>query len=153
MAGIAKIRAFAVASACAALLAACTPQVAKHGYTPPDDDLLQIVPGVDSRASVEDLIGVPTTSGVLNDSGFYYVESLVQAVGPFRPKVVDREVVAIRFDEAGVVTGIERYGLQDGRIVPLVRRVTVSGDGDISFIRKLFGNIGGISAEQFLGDN
>lgn len=141
-----------LAAVCTLALAACEPQFRKHGYTPPDDELLQIVPGVDTRGSVEDLVGVPTTSGVLNESGFYYVESRIEAIGPFKPTVTDREVVAITFDEAGVVTGIERYGLQDGRIVPLVRRVTVSGDGDISFIRKLFGNIGGLSAGQLLGD-
>ncbi|MDP4991044.1 MAG: outer membrane protein assembly factor BamE, partial [Marivita lacus] len=65
------------------------------------------------------------------------------------PAVVDREILAITFDSNGVVENIERYGLQDGQVVPLARRITRSGDGDISFIRKLFGNIGGFNAADF----
>lgn len=127
-------------------LAGCTERVRTHGYVPSEDELQQIVPGVDTRGTVEDLIGVPSTSGALSDSGFYYIESDVRHYAWQRPEVVDREVLAITFDNAGVVENIERFGLQDGQVVPIARRITRSGDGDISFIRKLFGNIGGINA-------
>lgn len=130
-------------------LAGCTAQYRSHGYVPSEDELQQIVPGVDTRGTVEDLIGVPSTSGTLNESGFYYIESDVRHFAWQRPEVVDREVLAITFNSSGVVENIERYGLQDGQVVPLTRRITRSGDGDISFIRKLFGNIGGINAADF----
>ena len=133
-----------------AALTACTAQFRTHGYVPSEDELQQIVPGVDTRGTVEDLVGVPSTSGTLNDSGFYYIESEIRHFAWQRPEVVDREVLAITFDQAGVVENIERYGLQDGQVVPLARRITRSGDGDISFIRKLFGNIGGINAADLL---
>ncbi|MFP7570492.1 outer membrane protein assembly factor BamE [Marivita sp. S2033] len=131
-------------------LAGCTAQLRSHGYVPSESDLQQIVPGVDTRATVEDVIGVPSTSGTLDESGFYYIESDIRHFAWQRPEVVDREVLAITFDTAGVVENIERYGLQDGQVVPLTRRITRSGDGDIGFIRKLFGNIGGINAADFL---
>lgn len=127
-------------------LSACTAQYRTHGYVPSEDELQQIVPGVDTRGTVEDLVGVPSTSGTLTESGFYYIESQVRHFAWQRPEVVDREVLAITFDQAGVVENIETYGLQDGQVVPLARRITRSGDGDINFIRKLFGNIGGINA-------
>ncbi|SHH15214.1 outer membrane protein assembly factor BamE [Marivita hallyeonensis] len=130
-------------------MAGCAAQYRTHGYVPTEDELQQIVPGVDTRGTVEDLVGVPSTSGTLNESGFYYVESEMRTFAWRRPEVVDREVLAITFDTAGVVENIERYGLQDGQVVPLARRVTESGDGDLSFIRKLFGNIGGINAADF----
>jgi outer membrane protein assembly factor BamE (lipoprotein component of BamABCDE complex) len=118
---------------------------------PPEEDLQQIVPGVDTRASVEELIGVPTASGVLNDSGFYYIESNVKQFGWQRPSVVDRQILAITFDTAGVVENITTYGLEDGKVVPLSRRVTKSADSNISFIRKLFGNIGGLNLGDAFG--
>ena len=130
-------------------LAACTARYRSHGYVPSEDELQQIVPGVDTRATVEDLIGVPSTSGTLNESGFYYIESDVRHFAWKQPEVVDREVLAITFDSDGVVENIERCGLEDGQVVPLTRRITRSGDGDISFIRKLFGNIGGLNAADF----
>ena len=130
-------------------LAGCAARYRTHGYVPSDDELQQIVPGVDTRTTVEDLIGVPSTSGTLNESGYYYIESDIRHFGWRSPEVVDREVLAITFDGDGVVENIERYGLEDGQVVPLTRRITRSGDGDIGFIRKLFGNIGGINAADF----
>lgn len=130
-------------------LAGCTARYRTHGYVPSEDELQQIVPGVDTRATVEDLVGVPSTSGTLNESGFYYIESDIRQFAWQAPEVVDREILAITFDSSGVVENIERYGLQDGQVVPLARRITRSGDGDIGFIRKLFGNIGGFNAADF----
>lgn len=149
MGGILK----AAIAACVLTLGACTALERTHGYVPSEEDLQQIVPGIDTRASVEELIGVPTTSGVLNDTGFYYIESQFRTFAWQATEVTDRTVVEISFDSDGVVQNITTYGLEDGQVVPLARRVTQSGDGDISFIRKLFGNIGGFSAEQLFGGN
>ena len=129
-------------------LQACTADYRTHGWMPPEEDLQMIVPGVDSKASVEDLIGVPTTSGVLNDSGFYYVESEVRRFAWQRPEVVNRRILAITFDESGIVDNITEYGLEDGQVVTLQRRITTTPDSNIGFIRRLFGNIGGLSAES-----
>lgn len=134
------------------LLGACTAQYQTHGYMPPETDLQQIVPGVDTRASVEDLVGVPTTSGVSNASGFYYIETEVKRFAWRAPEVIDRRVLAITFREDEVVENIVTYGLEDGRVVPLQKRVTVSGDGQIGFIRRLFGNIGGLSLDALTGN-
>lgn len=132
------------------LLGACTAQYQTHGYMPPEEDLQQILPGVDTRASVEDLVGVPTTSGVTRDSGFYYIETEMKRFAWQAPEVVDRRVLAITFGEGEVVDNIVTYGLEDGRVVPIQKRVTVSGDGEIGFIRRLFGNIGGLSLDNLL---
>lgn len=134
----------------ALVLMGCAGQIRNHGWTPSEADLQEILPGVDTRASVEDTLGVPTTGGVLNDRGYYYIASTVETRGWRAPEVVDRRIVAITFDGDGIVTGISRYGLEDGQVVPLSLRVTETVDGDIGFIRRLFGNVGGLSAEQFL---
>lgn len=139
----------AVTLAAAISLAACTSQYRTHGYTPSEADLQQIVPGVDTRETVSQVIGVPTTSGVLNDSGYYYISSEMRRFAWKAPEEVDREIVAITFDGAGVVRNISRYGLEDGSVVPLSRRVTRTADGEVSFIRRLFGNIGGLSLGSF----
>ena len=81
------------------IIGACTAQHKSHGYMPPKDDIQMIVPGVDTRASVEDLIGSPNTSGVLNESGFYYIQSNVRHFAWQRPKVTKRQILAITFDQ------------------------------------------------------
>ena len=143
----------AIGGAALLFLGACVAQYRSHGYVPPEDVLSEVVVGIDTRTTVEDVIGAPTTTGVQNDSGFYYVESEVRHYAYKAPEVIDRTVLAISFDQAGVVSNIKRYGLEDGRIVPLSTRITRTNDGDISFIRKLFGNVGRLSAADLLGDS
>lgn len=152
MRGIAGMGKLAVLALVLSLLGACTAQYRTHGYMPPEEDLQQIVPGVDTKASVEELIGVPNASGVLDSSGYYYIESEMRHFAWQRPKVIRREIVAVTFDGAGVVDNITTYGLEDGRVVTLTRRVTASPDSNIGFIRKLFGNIGGLDVGGLLGN-
>lgn len=123
---------------------ACVASFRNHGYIPPDDVLDEIVVGVDTRASVEDTAGSPSSSGVLNESGFYYVRTRMRSFAYRAPEVVDREVLAISFDSDGVVTNIERFGLKDGRVVSLEKRVTESSVIDRTFLRQLLGSFGRI---------
>lgn len=142
------MRTFAVLTAVAFIvsLAACSPTFRSHGYIPPEEDLQELVVGIDTRASVEDVVGSPTAGGVLEGGNYFYVRSTVKTFGPRRPEVVDREVLAISFDEDGVLGNIESFGLEDGQVVTLSRRVTDSGITNISFIRQLIGNIGNVGA-------
>jgi outer membrane protein assembly factor BamE (lipoprotein component of BamABCDE complex) len=152
MRGYARLAKGGIAAFMLAVLASCTAQYRLHGYMPSEADLQQIVPGVDTRSSVEDVIGVPNAAGVLNKSGFYYIETEVRHFAYQKPKVTSRQVVAITFDPDEVVANITTYGLEDGRVITLNRRVTQTSDGDIGFIRKLFGNIGGLTATDLLGN-
>ncbi|MDJ0823393.1 MAG: outer membrane protein assembly factor BamE [Paracoccaceae bacterium] len=131
-------------------LGACTDMYRTHGYIPLEEDLQQIVVGVDTRGTVEDVVGVPSVAGVREGGNYYYIESQVRHFAWRRPEVTDRTVLAITFDSTDVVSNIVEYGLEDGRVVRLSRRVTQTGDGDIGFIRKLFGNIGGLAAGDLL---
>jgi outer membrane protein assembly factor BamE (lipoprotein component of BamABCDE complex) len=149
LAGTAKL---IIAGLMLAVLASCSAQYRVHGFMPAEDELQQIVPGVDTRGSVEDLIGVPNAFGVLNSSGFYYIETEMRHFAYQKPKVTSRQIVAITFDPAGVVENISTYGLEDGRVITINRRVTQTSDGELSFIRKLFGNIGGLTATDLLGN-
>jgi outer membrane protein assembly factor BamE (lipoprotein component of BamABCDE complex) len=123
-------------------LGACTPTFINHGYIPPQEDLDAVIVGVDTRASVEETVGPPSSGGLLIGSGYYYVRSRKRVFGPSAPKEIERQVVAISFDSAGVVSNIERFGLEDGQVVPLARRITDATVTGKSPLRQLFGNIG-----------
>lgn len=125
-----------------ASVTACVSVYRKHGYVPTDEELAAIKVGVDTRESVAEAVGTPGTSGILDNSGYYYVASRFRHYGPREPQVVSRELVAISFDQRGVVQNIERYGLEDGQVVQLSRRVTSSSVEDKTFLRQLLGNLG-----------
>mgnify|MGYP000606219618 CR=1 FL=1 len=69
------------------------------------------------------------------------------------PVEVNREVVAVSFSESGIVENVERFGLEEGRVVALSRRVTTSNTRGIGFLRQLFSNLGTFNAGDFLQDN
>lgn len=140
-----------LALAACVVLAGCSAIIRNHGYIPNQEDLDQIVVGVDSQGSVESLVGQPTTSGVLRDTGWYYIGSKVRHFGARRPKEIERQVVAISFAPDGTVTNIERFGLERGQVVTLSRRVTETSVRDVTFIRQIIRNFGQIDFGEALG--
>ena len=140
-----------VMAGCIVLLSACSAVYRNHGYVPTDVDLEQVQVGVSTQQDVADFVGRPSAAGLLNDEGWYYVQSRFKHLGPKVPEEVERQVVAISFDKRGIVENVERFGLAEGRVVPLSRRVTETNIKGISFIRQLFSNIGRVRAGDILG--
>ena len=122
-----------------------------HGFAPTDAELDEIAVGIDTQDTVSTVVGPPSTSGAIRDEAWYYVASTFESRLYFKPKEVSREVVAISFDDEGVVQNIERFGLEDGQVVVLNRRVTDDNIQGISFLRQLLGNIGNFNPADALG--
>lgn len=130
---------------CLISAAGCSATYRNHGYVPPESDLEQLVVGVDTRATVDDVVGPPSLSGMLAEGDYYYVRSRLREFGMFRPKVVERTVLAISFNEDDTIANIETFGLEQGRVVPLTRRVTETSVVGNGFLRQMLGNFGNIS--------
>lgn len=130
-------------------LAGCAPTTQIHGYIPPAADVARLTPGVDTTATVEETLGLPTSTGLLRDSAWFYVQSIFENYAFYPARVVDRTVLVISFDPNGVVTGIETYGVEDGRIVNLTARTTETGGRQLGVLEQLFGNILNLDAERF----
>jgi outer membrane protein assembly factor BamE (lipoprotein component of BamABCDE complex) len=148
LAALPGARAKGLALLLAAGLAACTPIIRNHGYVPAPDELALVEVGVDTRETVSEKIGRPSTSGLLNDEGWFYVQSQYERIGPREPKEIDRKLLAVTFNEAGVVENIAFFGLEDGQVVEISRRVTETNVKGISVITQLLGSFGRITAED-----
>lgn len=143
----------AVAVVClATALTACAPIFRNHGYVPAQEDLAQLVVGSDTRETTAPKVGRPSASGLLNDTGWFYVQSRWQQRGAFAPQEIDRQVVALTFSEAGVLQNVESFGMERGQIVPLSRRVTESSVQGSGVLQQLFSSFGRLSAGQLLAD-
>lgn len=136
----------------AATLTACAPIYRNHGYVPAEEDLAQLVVGQDTRETAAPKVGRPSASGLLNDTGWFFVQSRWEHRGAFAPQEIDRQVVALTFSDGGVLQNVERFGIERGQIVPLSRRVTESSVKGQSVLRQLFSNFGRINAGQLLGN-
>lgn len=135
-----------------AVLTACTSIVDNHGYLPAQDELDLIEVGRDTRATVASIAGRPSAGGILAESGWYYVRSTYETRLYRAPVETDREVIAITFDDDGYVQNIERWGLENGQVVRLNRRVTEDNRSGIGFLRQLFGNLGNFEPGAFFAD-
>lgn len=136
------------------VLSACATTLSdRHGYVPEDALLNEVKLGVDTKETVGRLLGRPGTEGIVDDRGWYYVKSDYERFLWRAPVEVNREVVAVSFSESGIVENVERFGLEEGRVVALSRRVTTSNTRGIGFLRQLFSNLGTFNAGDFLQDN
>lgn len=137
------------------LLSACgaTKLQDSHGYVPEDALLDEVRLGNDTKETVSRLLGRPSAQGIIDDRGWYYVKSDYERFLWREPVEVDREVVAVSFDDQGVVENVERFGLEEGRVVALNRRVTTSNTQGIGFLRQLFSNLGTLDPGSFLNES
>lgn len=150
MQGIQRIVRLAVMVVLAVSIAACSATFRNHGYMPPEGDVDQLMVGIDNRTSLRATIGAPGTSGLLTDGAWYYQQSRFRHSAYNAPDEIEREVLAISFNEDGLVENIERFGLEDGQVVVLSRRVTESNIKGVSFLRQLFGSFGNVDVSSLL---
>lgn len=136
----------------AALVAGCAPVVRTHGYVPVPEALDRIAVGVDTRGTVQSKIGRPSATSVFDDDGWYYVSSVVEHLAFYEPEIVERTVVAVTFDENDVVTGVNRYGLEDGRVIDLATNTTPTYGRQLTIIEQILGNIGAATGSDLLGE-
>lgn len=134
------------------LIVGCAPINRYYGFIPPEEELATLEIGATTKDDVISLFGPPTSDRGLNGNTVYYASSYFRQIGPFAPEELDRQVLAIDFDDDDRVRNVSRYTLADGRVVVLDRRVTEDGINDVTFLGQLLGAFGRIDAGQFLGE-
>lgn len=129
----------------------CAPTYVNHGFAPQIAELDALEAGVDTRGSVLRKLGRPSSTGAFDSEIWYYVASRTEKFAFYQPKVVDRTVAVVRFDEGGLVTQVNRYGLEDGKVVDLVTATTPTYGRELTVLQQLFSNVGKVSAGDALG--
>ena len=112
-----------------------------------DPTLTQSVqPGIDNKQSVQAALGHPSFESQFGDPTWYYVSSINERRPFSRPRIGTHSVLAVSFDAAGNVSGVERSGIDkvayltpDGDQTPTLGR-------ERGFFEDLFGNIGTVGA-------
>jgi outer membrane protein assembly factor BamE (lipoprotein component of BamABCDE complex) len=135
-----------VVVACAAsilLLTGCAETITKHGHQFREADLQQVTPGM-SQEQVKLTLGSPTTtSAVATGNSFYYISSTEAEKSFLSPRETDRQVVAVYFNQTGMVEQVANYGLKDGKVFDYISRKTPAPGGrDEGLLKSLFRNLG-----------
>jgi outer membrane protein assembly factor BamE (lipoprotein component of BamABCDE complex) len=127
--------------------AACTPRIDQRGNRPDEEQVVLINPGVDDKNRVAELIGTPSTISTFDDRTWYYISKRTETTAFFDPELVDQEVLAISFDESGIVDNMRVYGPEDGRTIAYVDRATPTEGNELTIIQQLLGNLGRFNPE------
>lgn len=123
-----------------ALQACDATRIDRHGHVFTDIDLQQIHPGV-SKDQVRQTLGTPDTTGTLDGDVFYYISSMQRTRPMGRPKVIERKILAIYFDQNQTVRQVANYGLKDGKVIDFIKGGTPASGKQLTALQQLLGNI------------
>ncbi|MEQ8405294.1 MAG: outer membrane protein assembly factor BamE [Oceanicaulis sp.] len=150
-----RLRRAAIAAAViasAAVVSACNPTLRSHGFRYPDGEMPELAVGEDTQASVLATLGNPSTRGMFEGDTWYYISATREYLAYLRPDTRERRVIKLSFDDGGVLSAMEEYGLEDGRVIALVDRETPTRGRELTVLEQLLGNVGRLPSEQFGGE-
>lgn len=122
-------------------LAGCATTVAQRGNVPDPERLEQLKPG-DTKDSVVQLIGSPSTIGTFSDKRWYYISRRTEKIAFFNPNTIDQQVVEVQFDEQDKVLEVKKLNLADAKDVDIIQRSTPTAGKSMTVFDQLIGNIG-----------
>ena len=145
MTGSAAVKLFAI-GLLISTAAACSPIVAIHGNFVEPERLEQVHEGISRKADIADMLGTPTATGTFDPNVWYYIGQRTEKVAFYPPEVVERQVLAMHFDEGGVLRKLEKLDAAAGQDISIVERTTPTAGKDLSFLEQMLGNVGRFSS-------
>jgi len=136
-----KLKFRLMAAAACLLVAGCAAEINARGNLPPEDKLSQVTPGL-TRDQVLQILGSPSTMATFTDNAWYYIGQRTEDYAFYKPKVIDRQVVVVHFNDLGQVSEVKRLEKDDGKQIQMVERTTPTVSRDLSLMQQIFGNLG-----------
>jgi outer membrane protein assembly factor BamE (lipoprotein component of BamABCDE complex) len=113
-----------------------------HGYLAEKDAFEQIELGKDTKASLNQKLGSPSTRGTFDPNVWYYITQRDKRFAFFSPDTVQQDILEVRFDQDGRVAALKRYDVKDGNRIAYVNRETPTRGKELGFWEQMFGNVG-----------
>ena len=141
---LATIATLGLAIGIAGGLSGCARIKGHQGYVMDNALVASVQPGIDNRASVTATLGNPSFPSEFDPATWYYVSRTTRQFSFGVPRPIAETALAIHFDQRGVVSGVERTGLNNIVSVRLVNEKTPTLGRRRSLFQELFGNIGAV---------
>ena len=123
-------------------IAACTPTRDVRGYVPSATLIAQITPGTDTKESILQSLGSPSSTATFDTDSWYYISRITERVAFFAEVVLEQSVVAVDFTRLGIVSGVRSYTLDDAQQIVPVEGKTPTLGRELGILQQLLGNIG-----------
>ncbi len=124
-------------------LTSCLSRVDKHGYMFDLSDHHLLQSGITTKERVLNIMGSPTVVADLNDDEIwiYYAEDVKRLLF-FKPDVVARNVISIKFDDSQTIKELVNYDISHESTLEFASNYTKVNSVKHGFFKSLFGNIG-----------
>ena len=127
-------------------VSACSSDVfLMHTGNMPTDDRINAIKVGQTQDDVRELLGSPSSVSSLDENEWVYMSSTLKKVAFLTPKIMDRDILTIRFDDKGKVQKITRFDEKDGVQIDPDKEETQSGGHNPGFFKKYFGGVGTFS--------
>lgn len=127
----------------------CISRVENFGYIVDDADYAALQEGVSNKNRVLMIMGSPTlvTDFTIDESWVYYSEKTDRFLF-FKPTIVEREIIVMRFDDNNIIERLEKIDLAqaDKKLIFSQDETSVTSH-KTGFFKSIFSNIGQISAQ------
>lgn len=125
-----------------AAVAGCTVKESQHGHQMPQGIVSALQEPNVTQDQVVRMLGTPSSESAFDPGTWYYISEVQQGVAFFRPDVVERSVLILRFDNSRRLDSISTLSKEDGAEVTLVSRETPTEGHRLNLLEQLIGNIG-----------
>lgn len=131
----------------------CSPTADTRGNILLEKSIETIERGKQNRDQVVAILGSPSTTSALSGKNkqketWYYIGKRTETLAFFEPTLVEHKILAIKFDERGLVETIAAYDASVGKPVEMVDRVTPTKGKDLGFLQQILGNLGRFSTPE-----
>jgi outer membrane protein assembly factor BamE (lipoprotein component of BamABCDE complex) len=121
---------------------ACVPNVAYNGFQAREDKPQDVKVGEDTKSTVLARLGSPSTTSTFEPNTWYYISQTTNKVTYKVPRLMNRDVVEIKFAADEKVTEVKHLVLKNGYQVAYNKNETPTRGRELSVIEQLLGNIG-----------
>jgi outer membrane protein assembly factor BamE (lipoprotein component of BamABCDE complex) len=120
-------------------------QTVYRGQTADPRDVYELVPGVSTKADVQEQLGSPTNIPSFDPNTWLYLSQQTHIRIARVPGIREQQVTVVRFDDKGVVKSVDTKEAPNGMQLAMAGGATPSPGSEASFLGQLIGNIGKFS--------
>jgi outer membrane protein assembly factor BamE (lipoprotein component of BamABCDE complex) len=122
---------------------ACTPLTSYSGFQAIEAKPADMKVGEDSKSTLMEKLGSPSAVSTFDTNTWYYISQTTDRVAFYMPRVIKRDVVAIKFNPADEkVASVNTYTLKDGKVIAYNGRETPTRGREMTILEQLLGNVG-----------
>lgn len=133
----------AVAIGLAAVVGGCTPLTSYSGFQAIEAKPTDMKVGEDSKSTVREKLGTPSAVSTFDNDAWYYISQTTDRVAFYKPRVIKRDVVAIKFNTADEkVASVDTFTLKDGKVIAYNGRETPTRGREMTVLEQLLGTVG-----------